>query len=653
MRTRVVLIRRGSLLLLVGWVAFVGFFLVNSQVRRRPALSKPDFDSLLIPAGDQAVSVRRGFVYSDTLGVEPNFRVAARETVEFASGWYELRDVEVWLYHQGRVAYGLVAERARYNAQRQEAVAEGQAHVSLRAGGVVRASGFSFSGPDQQMTSLGPVTVAGPGWAGLADQATFFSSDDRMVLEGGVSVTWRGEDSESPVLLLAPAMEYLQRNSLARLTEGLTVLKDRISLKSLAGEVQLGPGATTIHHARFTGPVTLEGALPDGSFVDLRTGDVEVTQLGGDRFRCTTWPLPSPGWVHMLLQQADGVLREVRSRRFTGEGRPGAWEWLESQDGSCITEIPAAGDQRFLEARTIRAEFAEGQPTTATGSGEVHLHSLDRWARGESIQFSTGSGRFLLRPAKKGRVTFGSAEMSSSADLLEGGEGSEVVASGKVTGSARRSASSGDGEEPYHFAADTVSSSADGSVITLTGDARLWQGARLIRADRLELDRTTEVVTGHGGVLTTTVAEAAESGASIRIRSRTLAYVRSEGRAVYEGDVVMEDIRGTAKAQRVVSLLNDEGRLQTVELDGGVILDEAGSARRVVGQRAVLDAQAQVLDVWGEPVLVQEPTGNQIKATHLRWLRALGTIVVVGADGEPTETLYRPEATPVPGRKRL
>lgn len=637
------------MLLLAGWIGVLGFLLVDRQVKRSPVREVPDLDSPLIDPADRPVSVRRGFVYSDTVGVEPNFRVTARETVEFASGWYELKDVEVWLYHQGRVAYGLVAERARYDPNRHEALARGDAHVSLRGGGVVRAAGFSFSGPDQFLVSEGAVTVAGLGWSALAERASFFAADDRMVLDGNVSVNWRGDaDDAIPVMLLAPQMEYLQKHSLVRLSKGLNLLRERLSLRAVDGEVQLGGPGGGFRNVTLSGPVTVQGYFSDGSVIELQTGDTEISGMDDDRFRLATAASLIPGWVQMTLGQPDGSQQQLKTWRLSGEGSRAGFEWLEARERACLHEISVTGVSRRVQADRIRLEFRDRNPVSATGTGSVEVRSVDQWARGEVLTYSLVSNRFMLQPHPSGRVTVGSAEVDASADQVEGTEGGEIVASGKVTGTGRRVVLDETSDEPIHFAADSVTAHADHPEVALAGDARIWQGDRLLRADSLILNRESEVVVGRGQVLTTAVSGAQGDTTPVRIRSRNMEFVRPEGRTVYEGDVVLEDLRGTARAQRVIAHLDDAGRLRTVEMKGGVSFVEASTNRQVSGQRAILDAAAEVLDVWGEPVLVREPTGNQVKANHLRWQRDTATLVVLGADGQPTETLYRPEPTPIP-----
>ncbi len=57
-----------------------------------------------------------------------------------------------------------------------------------------------------------------------------------------------------------------------------------------------------------------------------------------------------------------------------------------------------------------------------------------------------------------------------------------------------------------------------------------------------------------------------------------------------------------------------------------------------------------LFEIWGKPVLVKEPGGDQVKADHLEWHRGSNTVVVLGAEDNPSETLYHPhQPSPTPG----
>ena len=221
----------------------------------------------------------------------------------------------------------------------------------------------------------------------------------------------------------------------------------------------------------------------------------------------------------------------------------------------------------------------------------------------------------------------------------------------KSPGRLERAGGSEKNSTPMRFAAASATASDGGARLVLDGDARLWQGERLVRADRLEYDRAGDVVTGEGGILTTarTVSAGGKPG-EVEIRARTLRYDRPAGVATYEGDVVLDDGQAQAKCQSLVATLDGNGALELANLDGGVTVRDRASARVLSGQKARMLVADGFFEIWGKPVLVKEPGGDQVKADHLEWNRASNTVVVLGAEDNPSETLYHPhQPSPTPG----
>ena len=165
MKSRLVLLRRLSFFVLVLWTAVLAGSFLNRRFRHRPPTEPVEVEATPRDAREQPVRVHKGFTYSDTLGIEPNFRISAREAVEFSNGWYEFRSVQVSLYHEGRVAYGLVSETLRLDPVRHEAETGGEAEVSLEGGVALHAGGFTLGGPER-FTALA-VNTSGGGTASI------------------------------------------------------------------------------------------------------------------------------------------------------------------------------------------------------------------------------------------------------------------------------------------------------------------------------------------------------------------------------------------------------------------------------------------------------------------------------------------------------
>jgi lipopolysaccharide export system protein LptA len=648
-----VLVRRASLILLVLWLVVVAVTSVERRVRQR-AGSEPQTFAVVTPLSEEApLRVQHGFNYTDTVGVEPIFRVAAREAMEFPSGWYELTDVEMSLYHGGEVAYGLLAPRARYEPTKHSAQTSGQAHLSLRRGVALRADGFILHGPERLLESQGPVSFAGPGWGGIASSATCSLATNTLELVGGVSMTWRragGADVPS-LVLLASRLTYDRKRGVARFPEGVKLLRGQVRGQAGAAEVTLNGPEGELRKITLEPPVTLAGVLDDGGNVAGETGAVEIEVLSDGKIRLGAEAALAHGWAMLTWQEAGGSWRELHSWRLQGEGTSTAWDWLEGHGLACGDELDVHGEPRRIEAGRLRLVFQEGQPSTVLAREGVHLASADKSAVGDAWDYSLRSRTYVLIPAKDERIELMSAGAHCWASALEGGDDG-ATARGKVSGFIEHGGLPGSGGKPVRFAAEEAKLATDGDRVVLGGDAKLWQEESLLRADQIEVERARDRLTARGGVLTAMPAATAKGRAGeIRVRARQLRYERAAGTATYEGEVVLEDAQADATCQKLVVRLDERGAVTEAELDQGVSIHDRGVGRTLRGERARLYAREELYELWGTPVVASDPKGNQVKADHLAWRRATDVVSVLGKDDRPSETLYRPD-TPVTTPRR-
>ncbi len=651
-------LRRVSLLLLLVWVAVLGASFAHRHMRRRGAAIEAEPTPAARRGEERPVRMHSGLVYTDTIGIEPNFRVAARETLEFASGWYELKDVEVSIYHAGEVAYGLVASDAKYNPQLREAQARGNAQLSLSKGVALRADGFDLRGSDRSFSSRGAVTFAAAGWGGVAGSVSGSAAENTIALTDNVTASWRGEAGSS-LLVLAPRVTYERRRALILLEDGVTLLHRQNQLVAASAQARLrgadGPPDAVV----LTGGVAITARLGDSSVVEARGEEVELRLGEAGAIDVSVRPQASTGWVTTTWVGAEAAVRTLRAWRVVGGGsQSSGLQWIEGQGMVCMTEVePSGGAPRHLSADALRIEMEGEKPETATAWGNVRIQTGPQWSEGERLVVTLATRRSVLLPAARDRVRFGSESLDGRADRIETDPDQGVIADGAVSGAVVRGSLLGSTEGPVQFAAARAVWARDGGKLTLEGDARLWQGERLMRADRLEHRVADEVVVARGSVVTvgpTLRRDAGDGGALVRITARALTYDARTMIAVFEGDVRLADEQADLGAQRVTATFGPGGGLLLATFEGGLLIRERASGRSVAGQRARLVGEQDVLEVWGDPVLVTESSGNQMKAAHLVWKRRDGVLSALGGADSRSETLYHPErplATPRSSRR--
>jgi lipopolysaccharide export system protein LptA len=653
--SRNLIIRRASIAVLVVWAALlIGSFL-DRRMRSQPAADVNEMTPPTGTAAERPVNVERGFTFSDTIGGQQNFRLAAREKVEYGDGWLECRDVEVSVFHAGQVAYGITAEHARLHPTKREALVSGNTQIALQGGITVRADSFLLRGAERSIESQGPVTFAGPGWGGLAERAVGTTSDNTLELTGGVSITWRRDPAGSDVsiILLAPRVRYERDKALLGFPDGLTVLRERMRLHTASGSLQLSAAEGEVRQASFAAPVVLGGFTDEGNRIDGDAGDVQFEALPEGRLRFSAGPSASTGWVN-LSGQGPEALRELRSWRMVGEGTRSVWEWIEGQGLACASELASSEAGQQIEAGLFRVTFNKGQPAAVTAHGNVQANLGERFVTGDELNYSVGQGSFTLSMTSGGRVFLTGPDVEAECDSIEGVGEDRVTAVGQVNGLLRHGAplpGLAVGED-LRFAAQRLTVRQHGAWLQLDGEARVWQQDRLARADTIEYERDKETVTAKGHVLTSSPAgEGHPPRLALVVRARQMLYERAKALATYEGDVILEDPRARATCQHLTVAIDENGNAKQADLEGGVTVHELTSPREIKGERARFVVKDDTFELWGSPVIIQEPGGNQVKAEHLRWLRKTDTVEVAGSQDKPSETLYH-SATPLPQTRR-
>lgn len=653
-----ILLRRGSVVLLLAWLTGLVAVFIQRQLTSKPGRDPDLVEPPPTSDGERPVRIQKGVEFNQTYGPELSFRIAASEGAEYDSGWAELTGVQVTFYSEGRVSYGLTADKGRFHVAQKEARTVGETLLSLRGGIAVRAAGFVYRGNELQLDSEGPVALAGPGWAGVAEHARAQLRDDVLELSGGVSLGLRREGESRALVLLTPRLRYERKRALVVFPDGLELLQEGLRARAAGARLQLAEEEGEPKRLDLVGPVRLSGQMPDGSPVDGEAGDASIERADDGRLRLAAAAMATPGWVWVRWLDAAAGWQELVAWRLVGEGTPRAWEWLEGQGQSCGFQVGVAGNEtRRIEAERLRLVFDVGRPASAVATGQVLVESGARWGRGGSLEVSLATRAFTLLPQPPQRVTIGDVQLDAWCDRLEGARDGTILATGKVGGILRRPTGAAESDGPTRFASSTAELPPGGGAIKLAGDARVWQQDRLVRADQLRYEPSRDEVTGEGQVLTRApLAQRGGEGASeLVVRARRLQYRRSAGEMVYEGEVEVDDVRGRARCGRLVVRMDETGKARTVELESGVSVTEVATGRVLTGQRGRVDVAEDLLEMWGTPVVVKEADGNQIKGDRLAWRRQTGNVVVTGGEDSPSETLYHPAdrtASPTPARRQ-
>lgn len=649
MKTSTRVFRTMTASLLAVWLGFLVALLVYRQWQRQAVVTEAPSRPPVSDQAEQPVRVQRGFVFTYALGVSPSIRLAAKESVEFASGWLELSDVDVTFFQRGQVAYGLTAAKVRFHQRTSQAVVEGNPLLSLGHGVVARGPAFLLESSEQKLLSRGPVSFAGVGWGGLAGSLFSLLAEDVVVLGDGVSLVAEESGGER-VTLVAPVARYRRKLGTVEFSAGVTLFRDLLRFQAEAGTVFLNAETGTPERLVLTGPVEMQGRTADGELVEGTWGDCRAERQGEGSWAFVAEGEARSGWARLRVVVPGGEIRELAAWRLEGVASGEGLERLSGQGLVCALRSRPREQASRLSADSLQVAFVRGRPEEVRASGNVVLEEAAGRAWGDSLaaKLPDGPGELWAAPGRE--VRFASSDLEGACQRIAFDSERRFTASGGVQGTAR-----GQREDLRFAAREARGSLNDANRVNLVGDARVWQKDQLLRADELFLDREAETIQARGRVLSQITREGTLVGT---IEGSQVTYVRPKGEAFFTGGVRLHDPRGTVESWSLLAYLSERGEVLRGEFQGSVVVRDKENGRRILGDAAWYEASTEIMVVTGQPALAEEVRGNRVQASRILWNRRSGTLEVGGDMDAPSQTLYHPEKpanqparrTPLPRR---
>lgn len=631
--------------LLVIWTAALLAILVYRQWQRRALVTEVGVEAE--PYSEQPVRVQKGFVFTYAFGVSPSFRVAAKESVEFSSGWLELRKVEVTFFERGQIAYGLVADKARLNPAKNEAVLQGEPQINFGNGVVARAEAFTLAGVERRLASSGTITFAGPGWGGVAGQITSVLESGEVRLGNGVTVVATGLSGE-PVTLLAAGVIFRHREGLMQFPEGVNVLREKLRLQAPSGSLWLDRQGRTPHKLNLNGGVSVTGTTEGGEAVEGEFSQLEAERADDGTILLVAGPAPNSGWATLRVHKPGESFQELRAFRLSGVAKASWLEKVEAHELACAT-LEASGEAPMhLSARRLTLTFPKDQPGRVHAAGDVELEQEGAKVFGDELEAALPQGPGEIWAGNRGQLRFESPSVRGVCRRVSFDPGGNFVASGGVQGTFP-SAGRGRGTGAARFAAEkALGEFKVRGKLTLEGDVRVWEGQQIVRAKTIVVDRAQDLVRASGRVLT----QVSREDGDWVIEAGELVYDHQRAVAEYSGDVVVQEARGTLRCQSLTAFLSEQGELLRGDFRGNVVIEDTEGERKIIGETASYISSDETMVILGEPAKVEEVSGNRVTATRIIWHRRTGNLEVGGEWESPSQTVYHPTQLATPPARR-
>jgi LPS export ABC transporter protein LptC/lipopolysaccharide transport protein LptA len=397
----------------------------------------------------------------------------------------------------------------------------------------------------------------------------------------------------------------------------------------------------------------------------------------------------SPAW---LESSGGGLARSLTARRVDGQMAHGVLSEATAVDRVVITETgnPAAKGPRRATGDRAKAGFrADGQIAAVDVERGVTYSDPGLAVAGDrgTMNFDSGQGEFFGGPvqvkSERGEVLAPHMTYARTAGLVHADGGVRAVIE-KVEDSQLAGSALGGGEGPIRVEAKEGFWRESPRSFLFRGDVRAWRGANLLTAKFLSGEGEPQKLTASGGVKTLWIpthdeatsavpaapavngvpaakakakaraasgagstgpalaaVKAAKAGKApdngdatsrepVEVTAADMVYLEAKRLITYTGDVRVVQKDRTLACQKLDVQLGADKKAETMTCNGQVHLVDPQSGRTIDSQRAVYQIKQKVIEMFGEPVTMQDRDKNIVRGRHMIYHNADGRVDVLG-----------------------
>ncbi len=641
---------------------------------------KPPVDPLKADADTKMIG--QGFDYTYTQGKRPVFRIRGESVEADKDNTIYLDGVGLTLYDvQGR-PYTVESREASYNRQDNEGRLRGDVHL-------VGPNGLSLDTPVLQLRDNGNlVSAPRPAELGLAGEYVGWAKqldvhlpDELYVLQGNVNVaTTPGKTP--PMTLTADRAVYQRKQhmlqvegtpqEIAELTRGDDTFKALRIVALLAADEKT---VTFVRaHWGVSGERKQPAATPGRALLRFRGEDLAVLMQPGTNEMKTVGlegGAKSPAWMEA---SGKGLARSLTARRVEAQLANGALSQATAIDNVVMTETgnPAAQGPRKVTGDRADAAFGpDGQIAGLTVQRGVTYSDPGLAVTGDrgSMTFDNGQGEFFGSPvevrSERGQVLAPHMTYARPQGLVHADGGVRAVIE-KTDDSQLAGSALGGGEGPIRVESQEGFWRESPRTFLFRGDVRAWRGANLLTAKFLSgEEQPTRKLTASGGVKTLWIptqesapaaghnavrpaanppppAKAGKAAAAggesdtsrepVEVTSADMVYLEVKRLITYSGDVRVVQKDRTITCQKLEVQLGPDKKAETMTATGTVVhLVDPATGRTIDSQRAVYQVKQKVIEMFGEPVTMQDKDKNVVRGRHMIYHSDDGRVDVLGA----------------------
>ncbi|MBZ5526828.1 MAG: LPS export ABC transporter periplasmic protein LptC [Acidobacteriia bacterium] len=566
------------------------------------------------------------------------------------------------------------------------------AAVQQGPAGDLRLSGTSleYRSKNREMALAGPVRADSQNWS-LAAGELLLALDEqnrarRMDLSAGPGGAARPEVQSrragSPARLSSDTMtaQFDQRGSLSRLAGSgnvaaqLSAAGADTNLTAATFDLSYSPDTHAPRQLALAGAVTVNSRSPLTNTVTtarrLRTDSLRLNFAHSRTGNSTSlesaetlapaaldWEessATSPSIARSTRLRSDKLRVNFQPVAAAANSSP-RMASAEATGNVQMTRTLTGKPEQTATARQATARFdPRGDWSEITLNGDVLLREAARTAQAAKAVFDRAAQSAQL----SGKAVVADAAMRTTARIITFLQSTgELRAEGGVQSSDLLPDSGAVqlAPAPANLTADHLLANFETARALYSGHARLWQGASVLDADSIELQKNERrlLATGHVRAVFPEAAFSPNSAASAKSRSAvwrvqagSLSYQDAEGRAHAEGQVLAQSatqkIQSAALDLFLAPSANRSARQVARALATGGVLIEQGARRGSAERGEYSAAEGKFVLSGGSPSL-SDPQYGLTTGRQLTFFLASDTIIVESEKGSRTLTKHRVE----------
>jgi lipopolysaccharide transport protein LptA len=593
----------------------------------------------------------RAFRDVQTIGGRVVSEIVAERVVSFESGWTTLEGVKLTLYRENGLTYVVLCPEAQFNSKTKEAEAKGGVRVQSSDGIEIATAEIRYDGA--RLANDIPVEFRIDRWNGRAGALELNVRDEKLRLHKNVSASMEEAGQEPMSVQSVESIFHRRENTVefqnqVALHRGIEHLKSDWMLARFTQDRRQiigleGRGNASVVMAAAPG---IEGAAGKG--ITEVTCETFATELGHDGRIAAINANGGSTAAHAHL--AGPPARDIDARSFR-----------VALSGQNVSEIKADGQVVMIEKadveRTIQAErvtvwfdAATRKARSAYLEGNFRYRDPKTTASAFRANYDITGDRVVLTTDPGWQATVVSEGNVLKAKQIEfspraqnarasGSVIAQLASKPKSNAAAADSTNLFPSGKPVFVNSDELIMRQSNRIAHFAGRVKAWQESNSLFADELQVQGNGELITARGNVKTLlhNTSEAERRKTPLQATTNQLMARRGEQKIEMTGNVAIRDESRTLDAEKATFFFDQARKLDRVEVDGNVALAEGVSGRKGNGERAVYQAQKEVIHMFGSPAKISDPAG-WVSGQQIVFDLARDRVQVVSDEGKTTGT---------------